>query len=573
MATPGRRRGTLPMRVGEVTDATGARASATNVVATRARRPGHGAHTDHDGLDEPGRPASSRIAAWAAVLGLSAVIIVAVMAQDRSPRQVVVAPPIGEAWTAPDAPAHQVIRRWEWVAPERTRLSGLAVHGDEVVVQTTPLDRGVDPVVSTVVAVDMLTGATRWTVDIPMSRPYGPRGLELTPTVHVVEASGASLLTPTDPVWPQGTSVGLDAGSGRVLWERDDVLGAARLLGGAVLAVSDPVTEPLRRVVGGGSDDLATPGDPDVPPPVSREVVDMRTGETVFSTTGILAATPDGWVTWQWQDGDRWSARILDATGAEVANVPSSAQPAVLGDLVVTLEGDEVVVRDLRGRQVWATTDPELARGADRPRVVGLQPLGPDVVLVAGHHLAAAPDEDGNRTDTSLSLVHEDGTATPVVDPTLVDIAANASFAGVRLGNRSQVVCTADPSSGGTATDIVTPPDATSTSPAAGCPAAVAVMAHDHEADTLTTTARAGDPAILGDHLDTPRTLAAVPTNPGVVVAEPGAVVLRAWEDLTTLWRIEVDDRRAGSITVATSRRGVAVGIETPHPSTVTWLS
>ena len=501
--------------------------------------------------------------AWTLAVGL-AVAITLVAVQDRTPRPVVVTPPFGAPWAAPDAPTHQVIRRWEWAA--------LAVHRQVVVVQTIALDRGQEADPTTVTAIDTLTGDELWRVDVPMSRPDGPRGLELAPTVHVVDESIATTLTPTVQAWPRGASVGLDARSGRLVWRRDDVLGVERPVGHAVLAVSDAadaVDGSWSDASAGATSGEATgaqgsrgvAGDRVVLPATARQVVDLRTGKTVFATTGTLAATETGWVAWQWHGGDRSTARILTATGEPMAELPSDAQPAVFDDLVVTQQATGVVVSHLDGRRVWAAVHPDLVPAAT-PSLTTLLPIRRDVVLASVHHLAEQPvaSGDGDRRETTLVLLHADGTTTAVADQALLDVAAAASFVGVVDADGTvRLVCT-------------------STSPAqvrrpAGCPGAVALLGHDADRDAITPSSTLPATTPIGTHLDTPPWVNAVPTVPGVVVAEPGAIVLRSWQDLAPLWRIGVDDRRPGSITVATSARGVAVGVESAVPSTVTWLS
>ncbi len=77
----------------------------------------------------------------------------------------------------------------------------------------------------------------------------------------------------------------------------------------------------------------------------------------------------------------------------------------------------------------------------------------------------------------------------------------------------------------------------------------------------------------LGRHLIVGWPLGGIVTRPGIVVGEDDSVVLRSWDRLAPLWRISVDSRIPDDVIVATSTSGVAVGIRSPHPSTVTWLS
>ena len=162
----------------------------------------------------------------------------------------------------------------------------------------------------------------------------------------------------------------------------------------------------------------------------------------------------------------------------------------------------------------------------------------------------------GEPVSTHLAVIDAAGAVSPVDESTLRALADDGALVAVQTDGAARIVCTRDPRF------VVAPGEEPP------CPADLALLELDGRV-AATATVEGG----LRRHLVVDWPLGGIATTPGIVVGEPDAIVLRSWDDLAPLWQIGVDGRIAEDITVATSDRGIAVGIGSRHPSTVTWMS
>lgn len=509
---------------------------------TRAGSTHDGDRDNSTGAAGKADPASS---AWSGRrVGLVALVLAGLVSTvfltrggERPP--VVVTVRAGVSWSAPDAPSHQVVRRWEWVAPTRSSLAGIAVLDDRVLAQTISLDRGRDPVVATVISLDTTSGDVVWTADVPMSRSDGPRSLELNPTIHVVGDTTATTIPTSNGALPAGDSTGLDANTGEIIWTQD-------------LQLGDPV-HVGDRLLGVGVTEVET--EAERPPIPTSTVVDLHTGDVALVADGVLFPTNTGWASYDWSPDGTLTTTMLNPQG-HPTTIATDGPPVILDAMVITATDATVVAHDLDGRAMWevAVTDPTTASNeasGDVETFTELRALDETEVLATTHRTS----ETAGLVGLDFHRVDVDGAATPIDSPPLQRIVDAGSLVTIDQDDQSRVLCVTDPA---VHTNSNTP----------ACPGDVAVL--DMEGNV---TAQIDVDGGLETHLSVNPRLGGIATHPGLIVAEPRSIALRSWGNLEPLWRIEVNDRTPGAIAVATSERGVAVGTSWPIPSTVTWLS
>ena len=543
-----------------------------------------GADPIGEGIESPsGAPGTSwrrrAVLATAVVLALAAAVVWLGPARSRP---VDVSTQQGSSWAAPDAPSHQVARRWEWAAPPNATLAGIGVLGDLVFALTTPLVSDHDEdLEATVTALRASTGEIAWVTDVAMSRPDGPRSLAVAPTIHVVGAHDAARLARSTPHLPAGHSSGLDATTGKLLWHRDMTLGDAVPLDARLVAAGAQVVErspqqattpspegstspspvPIPTPSLASSEPSPVPTAPSsdavevTPPPlpsIQSAVVDLHTGEDVFTAPGEVVAIPPGWLARTLGD-DGITSTMLDSLGQPLATWSSSAWPVITGDLVVTAAVATVTAQDHDGQERWQVTLelPEASPATDQ--FTQLLALGGGSMLASLHAIG----DMGQPISTHLTLIDAAGAVAPVEESTLRGLADVGALVSVKADGAARILCTRGPGF------VISPGEEEPP-----CPADLALLDPDGRV-AATATVEGG----LRRHLVVDWPLGGVATTPGIVVGEPDAIVLRSWDDLAPLWQIAVDGRIAEDITVATSDRGVAVGIRSSRPSTVTWLS
>lgn len=512
--------------------------------------------SDRDPPDADDRsPASSR-RTW--VVGLVVVAAVAATAiaapwRGQAPADVAVNHDTALV-TPPMLPNRPIAQRWATTMAADERVAALGVHDDLVVALARPDDLD-DPVPPRVVAWDTTTGEVRW------ERRLQLPPLELTadlrtmmPTVHLVGRNGTTTLS-TPPFVPLDDDttrqVAMDPADGSIVW-RDQRPGILR-----VHADRGVVTVTTARAP---TDGLQT-SEREPPAPPTTTVMDLRTGEVVFTAAGW--PEPLGHHDWAFGfDSTEVAFELVDEVGDELGDVHTDTDLVLLDDTVVTVRGARLVGHDRVGQQTWSR---DLPGGEPIPatEVLGfLWTLDASTAMVGTWRIS--DKEVGRLDELTLATVTADGLVEPLESSRVADIVASNGFNLVTLDGEALVLC---------ADRVFSQPTGSADGEAARCPDHLAAV--DLDGRVRATSSTSITPAPLSPWSGIP----GLATTAGLVVVEDEQLVLREWSDFAAGWRLDLSRGFLRDHTVrvlAPSPRGLAISHRNANarlPDQVTWLS
>ncbi len=467
---------------------------------------------------------------WVAALVVVAVVVATVLgwATAASPPGAVTVSTLflRDGVVAPDAPEHQVLRRWFHALDADATLLGIGVTEDLVIAQVATAD-GSDVATSTVQALARADGAPSWIRDLSDEAPATSRQAPIvvvrttgdTPVVALAPEAGGAM--------DSSGIVALDAVDGSTAW-RHPIQRASRV---------QVLTERDRAVV--HYVDAARP---------RTEVIDLASGRVVLSDDSHLIAIPGGWLREHPDQDGAWE--VLTDDGTVRTTVVSDTAPVVRtsqrGDIVIASVGTSVTATTIDGIQVWTATlpgtDPIPATDVD----VDFAPVGDDMVLAGAYR--ASDNAVGRLEEYTTSVVSATGQVTPLDSEVVAGLARQVGLTSILVDGRPLLACASGPTSASTA-----------------CPAALALVQLDG-----TVVARV-DGVVIEPELLAPLPHFGLVTAAGIIVSEDDVLRLRRWPDLTSVWEVQLPPD-AGEFLVTPTDDGLAIAHDGAQPG-ITWLS